>query len=70
GNYPSLIGVDKKYNDASLLALLQSGRRMMPAMTQLSDAEKKAVIYFITSNKKEGQKLFTGTDEALAKWYH
>jgi len=70
GNYPSLIGVDKKYNDASLLALLQSGRRMMPAMTQLSDAEKKAVIYFITNNKKEGQKPFTGTDEALAKWYH
>ncbi|HEV2355879.1 MAG TPA: c-type cytochrome, partial [Puia sp.] len=47
GNYPSLIGVSKKYNREQFLALVSGGRRMMPAFKQLSPAEKDALAAYI-----------------------
>jgi quinoprotein glucose dehydrogenase len=47
GNYPSLIGVNKKYTEDQVLALIASGRRMMPAFRQLSVAERQALAAFI-----------------------
>ncbi len=47
GNYPSLIGVSKKYSDDQFLTLLATGRRMMPAFKQLSAAERQALAAFI-----------------------
>lgn len=41
GNYPTLIGVNKKYNEDRLMQLLATGRRMMPAFKQLAETEKK-----------------------------
>ncbi|PWT99463.1 MAG: pyrrolo-quinoline quinone [Bacteroidetes bacterium] len=52
GNYPSLIGVDKKYTLLQVIDLLKSGRRMMPSFQQLSDDEKKAVASFVLNDKK------------------
>ncbi len=40
GNYPSLLGVNKKYDEAAFINLVGTGRRMMPAFKQLSAAEK------------------------------
>jgi len=51
GNYPSLIGVDKKYNDAGFYDLLNNGRRMMPAFNQLNKEEKEAIASFILNQK-------------------
>jgi quinoprotein glucose dehydrogenase len=47
GNYPTLIGVNKKYNEDQVLALIASGRRMMPAFKQLSTAERQALAAFV-----------------------
>ena len=47
GNYPSLIGINRKYDSEQLLNLLSSGRRMMPAFKQLSQTEKAALAAFI-----------------------
>ncbi|HET6255079.1 MAG TPA: PQQ-binding-like beta-propeller repeat protein [Puia sp.] len=47
GNFPSLIGVNKKYTRDSLLGLLATGRRMMPAFRQLSTAERQALAAFV-----------------------
>jgi len=47
GNYPSLIGVKKKYTEDQFLTLLATGRRMMPAFKQLSPAERQALAAFI-----------------------
>ena len=47
GNYPSLIGVNKKYSRDSLLTLIASGRRMMPGFKQLSQAQRQAVAAYI-----------------------
>ena len=47
GNYPSLIGTNKKYTRDQFLTLIASGRRMMPAFRQLSPAERQALAAFI-----------------------
>ncbi len=58
GNFPSLLGINKKYTAASLNELLLGGRRMMPAFKQLATEERNAIASFIMGNKKEQQKKF------------
>lgn len=50
GNFPSLVGVGRKYNEGQFLTLISSGRRMMPAFKQLSEAERKAVAAYVLGN--------------------
>lgn len=47
GNYPSLIGAGKKYNEEQFKALIESGRRMMPGFKQLTGPEKRALASFV-----------------------
>jgi len=58
GNNPTLINVNKKYTEATFKDLLVTGRRMMPALKQLSEGEKDALAFFILDNKKEQEKKF------------
>ncbi len=64
GNYPSLIGVKKKYKEDQFLTLVSSGRRMMPAFRQLSPAEKHALAAFILDNKASQQRPFVNDNKA------
>jgi quinoprotein glucose dehydrogenase len=50
GNFPSLIEIHKKYAQAEVIALISSGRRMMPAIN-IEDSEKDAISSFILSLK-------------------
>jgi len=59
GNIPSLIGINKKYTVDSLLTLVSSGRRMMPAFKQLSPEEKEALAAFILDKTAQQRQLFT-----------
>lgn len=61
GNFPSLIGVDKKYNPEQFITLVTSGRRMMPAFKQLSQGEREALAAFILEQKAQQKKLFLNT---------
>ncbi len=61
GNFPSLIGVDKKYTAKAFDTLLQSGRRMMPAFRQISTAERQAIASFVLGIKNLQPKHFTDT---------
>ncbi|MBC7722105.1 MAG: PQQ-binding-like beta-propeller repeat protein [Pedobacter sp.] len=58
GNYPSLIGVNTKYNEVAFTELLNSGRRMMPAFKQLVPAEKAAIASFILDLKVKQKELY------------
>ena len=68
GNYPSLIGVKKKYDEQQFAALVTSGRRMMPAFNQLSSSQIKALASFILEDKKEQQEIFTGLHKKENPW--
>lgn len=60
GNYPGLLEAHKKYTESSLVDLLNNGRRMMPAFTQLNKDEKEAIASFILSIKNKADKDFKG----------
>ncbi|MEP7230302.1 MAG: PQQ-binding-like beta-propeller repeat protein [Ginsengibacter sp.] len=47
GNYPSIIGVEKKYTAQAFKGLLETGRRMMPAFKQVNENEKEAIASFV-----------------------
>jgi len=69
GNYPSLIGADKKYSEEQFIQLVSSGRRMMPALNQLSASEKKAIASFILEEKNKQQEKFIAPAKAEDEWY-
>ncbi len=58
GNYPSLVEVNKKYDQQRFTELVSTGRRMMPAFKQLSDEEKNAIASFILNISSSQQKKF------------
>jgi quinoprotein glucose dehydrogenase len=58
GNYPSLIDVNKKYNESAFDQLISNGRKMMPAFNTLSGEEKSAVASFILDIKHNQPKKF------------
>ena len=69
GNYPTLIGANKKYNEEQFMQLVSSGRRMMPANNQLSESEVKALASFILELKSEQNKKFIAPIRAEDEWY-
>jgi quinoprotein glucose dehydrogenase len=60
GDYPSLIGVNKKYKFQQFSELLTTGRRMMPGFSQLSLTEKRAIAALVLDMKPEQGKAYTG----------
>jgi quinoprotein glucose dehydrogenase len=60
GNFPTLIGVEKKYTVDSFMQLITTGRRMMPALDRFDKEEKKAIASFVLNLSVEQNKTFTG----------
>ncbi len=68
GVYPTLIGVNKKYNEEQFVHLISSGRRMMPAFNQFSESEKKALASFILDRKDEQKQKFIPPPKPVDDW--
>ncbi|GAO44857.1 outer membrane protein assembly factor BamB family protein [Flavihumibacter petaseus] len=69
GNYPSLVDAGKKYPDAAMLRLLNTGRRMMPSFNHLSMEEKRAIISFVRQDAKSGKLPFVPSPKAEDAFY-
>ncbi len=65
GNYPTLMSVNKKYDEKTFKELLGGGRRMMPAFTMLSSEESSAIASFVLDQKKEQKKKFESAPVAI-----
>lgn len=67
GNYPTLIGVNKKYSEQQFYQLIATGRRMMPAFSRLSEQDKKAIASFVLGidRKEKYVKPVTAEDEYI-----
>jgi quinoprotein glucose dehydrogenase len=70
GNFPSLLGVGKKYTTDQFVTLISSGRRMMPAFKQLSQGEKEALAAYILEQRAQQKKLFVNTPKAPEDPYY
>jgi len=60
GNYPSLIGVDKKYTVSTFSQLVTTGKRMMPGNNVLTNKEKTALASYVLNVKNAQQVKYTG----------
>lgn len=58
GNFPSLIGVNTKYDVAAFSHLISSGRGRMPSFNNLEEEERKAIASFTLEVKSDYAKKF------------
>lgn len=58
GNFPSLIGIEKKYTTTAFHQLVQTGRRMMPAFKQLNENEQEAIATYVMNIKSQKAKKY------------
>ncbi|PVD54016.1 pyrrolo-quinoline quinone [Terrimonas sp.] len=70
GNFPAIKNAKEKYTPQQFFSLLTSGRRMMPAFAQLSEAEKQALASFILDEKQNQQKAFVQPPKPEDEYYH
>ncbi|HWB91710.1 MAG TPA: PQQ-binding-like beta-propeller repeat protein [Puia sp.] len=70
GNFPSLAGIGKKYNEDQFITLINAGRRMMPAFKRLSEEEKRALAAVVLDLKKGQGKPFVDTGKEPEDPYH
>lgn len=49
--YPSLLGLEKKYNDMQVGQILENGRNMMPSFRYISRGERAAIVSFLLGLK-------------------
>lgn len=66
GDYPSILGVDKKYTKSKFLELVASGRRMMPGFNHLNQVEKDALASFILNLQSDQKTAYKGNTEKEA----
>lgn len=52
-SYPSLVDLDKKYNEGRAWKIINGGKNMMPAFKQISDNEKKALLAFLLNEQEK-----------------
>jgi len=68
GNFPSIINVKAKFTEDSLMNLLKSGRRMMPAFNHLSESVKKAIASYVLGLTSKDEP-YVGTDIPLNTYW-
>lgn len=51
GNYPSILNINKKLDEAQLISFINTGRRMMPAFEHLKQQEKEAIASYVLELK-------------------
>lgn len=69
GNYPTLIGVDKKYTSSSFINLIASGRRMMPAFKQLKKEEVEALASYVLDLKDKQLQTYKGPQKTTDPYW-
>jgi quinoprotein glucose dehydrogenase len=65
GNYPSILGIESKYNPRSFVEFINTGRRMMPSFKHLNHDDKDAIASYVLNLQKEQQKKYTAHLSAL-----
>lgn len=65
GNFPSLVGLPKKYSEEAFHELVVAGRRMMPAFKQLDEEERKAIAAYLLDLKKDQGKKYTASSRKV-----
>lgn len=62
GDYPSLLGINKKYSEIEVMEIVNGGRRMMPSFEYLSQGDKKALVSYLMDLNNGGQPFISLND--------
>ncbi|AHM63047.1 quinoprotein glucose dehydrogenase [Flammeovirgaceae bacterium 311] len=64
GDNPSLVGLEKRFNESQFKNLISTGRNKMPAFSQLTEGEKDALAsYILNLETKQQQKFVSAAKE-------
>ncbi|WP_026461587.1 PQQ-binding-like beta-propeller repeat protein [Adhaeribacter aquaticus] len=55
-DFPSLVNIDKKYNAAGIMALLEKGSGRMPAFSHLPKENRDAIVRFLLNKESSADK--------------
>ena len=69
GHHPSLLNMNSKYTLDTFHTLLQEGRRMMPAFSQLSEMERDAIASYVLDLKDKKEMVFNGNQTATNPYW-
>ena len=69
GDFPSLIGIEKRYNEATFKSLISLGRNRMPAFTSLAEAEKTALASYVLNMKTIQREKFIVSSKKIDPFY-
>jgi len=58
GNFPALAGLNKRYKEDDFKNLITSGRRMMPAFKNLSEADKNAIASYLLNIETKQKDIY------------
>jgi quinoprotein glucose dehydrogenase len=61
-NYPSLLGIEKKYDKAYINRIISTGKGMMPGFTAISASDKQAIVSFLLGEEKKEVSASNQTD--------
>lgn len=64
-DFPSLIGINKKYNEEQFKNLVTTGRRRMPAFNMLNEAEKTAIASYVLDLKSKKAARFVSGPKVI-----
>lgn len=58
GSFPSLVDLDDRFKEDELKGIISSGRRMMPAFTNLTEPDKTAIASYLLKLKEQQKKPY------------
>jgi quinoprotein glucose dehydrogenase len=69
GDNPSLVGLEKRFNESQFKNLISTGRNKMPAFSQLTEGEKDALASFILNLETKQQEKFVSTNKEKSPYF-
>ena len=69
GNFPSLINLNKKYDELKFNKIVSNGQRMMPAFKHLSDEDKTALASYLLNIETKQKQFFTKVAKVTHPFY-
>ncbi|MFD2202312.1 PQQ-binding-like beta-propeller repeat protein [Shivajiella indica] len=71
--FPTLLGLEKKFNETSLDNLIKNGKGAMPAFSHIAENERKAMIAYLFGEEKEDpgakKEMEGGTQRLTPQFY-
>jgi quinoprotein glucose dehydrogenase len=70
GNFPALLGLDKRFNEEDLKTLISSGRKMMPPFKNLGENDKTAIASYLLNLESKQKEPYVPEEKQRHPFYN